>query len=170
MFRSRILSFLLALASCFGTFASVADSASEYELKAALLFKFTQFIDWPAPLNGTFNICIYGKDPFGGALININGKKVQQAFMAVKYPHTPGEVQDCHMLFLDQTDAKRLSVMVTGLPILTISDDPGAWDENVMIVFIANPNNIEFNVNRSAAQRVGIDFRAQMLQLAHSLR
>lgn len=170
MLRRYILAFLLALASGSGTPVAYADSVSEYELKAALLFRFAQFIDWPAPVKDTFNICIYGKNPFGSALLSLNGKKVQQVPVAVKYPHTPNEIQDCRMLFLDQTDAKRLSVPVAGLPILTISDDPGAWDESVMVVFIAEPNRVAFSVNRSAAQSVGIDFRAQMLQLAYSLR
>src|SRR5580704_15465858 len=47
-----------------------ANPPGEYELKAAFLFNFAKFVNWPPDAfpnaNATINLCIWGDDPFGG--------------------------------------------------------------------------------------------------------
>ena len=45
--------------------AAKSDDLPEYRLKAAFLYNFAAFTEWPADVGSTLNLCVYGQDPFG---------------------------------------------------------------------------------------------------------
>ena len=149
------------------------ETIGEYELKAALLFKFAQFTDWPAVPLGEFGLCVLGKDPFGQALASLEGKTLKDVKVVVKQLVSVKDAKPCQVLFLNPANHSQIALWqesLKGQPILTISDDSSAWDAGVMIALTAEPNRIAFSINASAARQVGMKFRAQMLQLAREVR
>lgn len=149
-----------------------ADAVPEYELKAAFLYKFAQFTTWPtAALNLTF--CVYGDDPFVGALDKLQGKILRDMPLLIKHPATLEAVKQCQIVFFNPSNQHELTQWVNALhdqPILTLSDVPGAWDSGVMIVLVTEPNRLGFRINHTAAEQVGLRFGAQLLQLAKEIR
>lgn len=173
MFRLSIRAFILVLIVSFNAGRVLAGSAGEYEIKAAFLYKFAQFTRWPTPATGQFTICVLGKNPFEEALQNLDGKKLNDVNVVTKHPDSLADAKICQVLFLNPANRQQLKQWqagLQGLPILTISDDPAGWDSEVMIIMITEVNRIGFNINRTAAQKIGMDFRAQLLQLARMLR
>lgn len=150
-----------------------AEAINESSLKAAIVYKLAQFTDWPPPAFTNFNLCLIGKDVFEGELVHLIDKNLQQAKIKVTYLAQINDAEICQLLFMSPANSSQLcnwQAQIKTLPILTISDNPNAWEQDVMIVLSTEPNRIIFSINKSAAQKVGINFRAQMLRIAHMVK
>lgn len=173
MFGSRALLTVICLSLALAALPLRAETAGEYELKAALIYKFSQFTEWPAFPVTEFAVCVLGQDPFRDAINGLNGKLLRGAKVTVKRIAGPDEAKGCQALFVNPANLGQLRLWMAslrGLPILTVSDAPDAWQEGVMIVLNNEPNRIAFSINVSQARRVGMDFPAQMLNLAREVR
>ncbi len=151
----------------------MADNVGEYELKAAFMYKFAQFTEWSNSVVDPFFICVVGNDPFDNTLQMLDGKKINHASIVTQHPTTLENAKNCQVIFLNPSNSQQLKQWQAGLktlPILTISENPEAWNFDVMIVLSTEPNRISFSINRSAARNVGMDFRAQLLELASILK
>jgi hypothetical protein len=149
-----------------------ADSVSEEELKAALVFKFAQFTDWPK-LPAEFRVCLLGAENPGGALQGLRGKTLKEVPVVVNRLSSEEDAKNCQIVVMNAPSPARLAQWLAGLrhlPVLTVSDEPEAWDQGAMIVFSVESNRIRFDINASAAHDAGLNFRAQMLQLAREVR
>lgn len=149
-----------------------ADAASEEELKAAFIYKFAQFTDWPV-VSHEFQVCLLDGENHGGALERLGGKSLKETPVVVIHVSSEESARKCQIVVLNATSAARLSKWLAVLkksPVLTISDNPEAWDKGAMIVFSVESNRIRFDINASAAHSVGLNFRAQMLKLAREVR
>ena len=94
---------------------------SEYELKAAFLFNFAKFIDWPANSfaspQSAFTICVLGQDPFGRALDdNLQRKAVGDHPFAIRRLKDKSESRNCQMIFISSSENAHLSEIVEILP------------------------------------------------------
>src|ERR1700675_93274 len=107
---------LIALVSVAGARWVLAQSnpSSEYQVKAAFLFHFAQFVDWPpeafkdaaAPLT----YCTVGEDPFRGVLdAGLNGKTIEGRPVRVQHFKQPQELQGCQILYLGTPDKRFIS-------------------------------------------------------------
>lgn len=154
--------------------AADADSFSEYELKAAFLYKFAQFVTWPnMPALDRFNLCLFGSDPFRGQLANFEGKALDNLSVAVKYPASLEAAKACQVLFLNPPHRQDLGNWIReldDLPILTVSDAPGAWDDDVKIVLTTEPNRISFRINLTATHHAGLKLSSNLLKLAREIK
>jgi hypothetical protein len=149
---------------------------SEYHLKAAFLYNFAKFVQWPS---GTFNsadtpiiLCIYGLDSFKEALDTIENKLIRnRRLMIKKSPHSK-EVKQCHILFVSSSESKNVSDLLSltkNLPILTVSDIKGFSDHGGMIALIKKDNKIRFDVNLDAAEGSNLKINSHLLRLARDI-
>src|SRR5579859_3321419 len=79
-----------------------ADESNEYRVKAALIFKFIQFVEWPKDGNQkSIVVATVGKDPFDGALEQIlAGKQVGGKTIVVKHYGSANDMEKCQVLFV----------------------------------------------------------------------
>jgi hypothetical protein len=150
-----------------------AASVDENQLKAALLFKFAEFTDWPPPAGKEFAFCVIGKDVMSEGLSKLKGKTLRGNPVAVRLLNSIDEAKGCQVLFLGASGARQIAQWLENLkgqPVLTVSDHPDAWDQGVMIALTTEPNRIAFSIDATAARAAGLAFRAQMLQLAQEVR
>jgi YfiR/HmsC-like len=145
----------------------------EYSLKAAFLYNFAVFTEWPTH-NKEFNLCIIGKDPFGQAIEEVAKKQMQGR--AVKLTHLAAsdstEIKACDLMFIAYSEHPQLNRMVgqlTKLPILTIAEANGFDHKAVMILMKSEQNKIAFEINQTAAKAAGLDFSSKLLHLAKSV-
>jgi len=150
-----------------------ASEAPEYDIKAAYLFNFAQFVQWPpqafsspgAPLV----IGILGSDPFGGKLDRIvRGEVVRGHRLAVRHYGGVGELKGCQILFIPKTESGRVGealAAVRGSAVLTVGDSDHFVAQGGMIGFIMAGTSVRFQINSSAAQREGLTISSRLLRL-----
>jgi hypothetical protein len=176
--RRLAVGFLTALWSL-AALAAQAEPPSfpEYAIKAAYVYQFSSFIEWPpeaVPDPATpFCICVLGEDPFGPLLDALQHKTVQGRAVAIKRVKQIQESGGCQTLFVSASEAPRLDKILTALgthPILTVADLPGFAQAGGAIEFIHQGNNIRFAINLDTARRAGLKISSKLLSLATVVR
>ena len=83
-------------------------SPTEYQVKAAFIYNFAKFVEWPAealPENRPFVIGIIGHDPFGGLIYEaVSGKTVRDRKIVVNRFSKIEDAVDSHILFIGDSD------------------------------------------------------------------
>lgn len=172
--RATAALFLLLL--LFTTRTEAAEPSREYQVKAAFLFNFAQFVEWPtetfADKESPLIIGIYGADPFGSFLDEtVRDEVVRGRQITVKRCQKLSEVKSCHILFISQSEAAELNRIleeVKGKPVLTVSDISGAGQHGVMIRFTTEQNRVRFHINNEAAREVGLSVSSKLLRAAQT--
>ena len=170
-----IYSLILTVLLQTGLIQAADVSPSEYKLKAAFIYHFSQFVDWPttayANADAPFVIGVLGDSPFGGDLEQtIHGKLIGRRPLVVKEFHSLTEVaNNCHILFISSSEQKRLPEILVGLGragILTVGESDNFGEGGGMIHFVMEGAKIRFRVNETATQRAGLKVSAKLLSLA----
>jgi len=150
------------------------DALSEYQVKAAYLFNFLKFVEFPGesfadPL-APFVIGVVGEDPFGNALPQVViGKTVQGRDLVIRLYHAGEDLRGAHILFISASERKRLPMIFSGLrgsSVLTVGDTPGFLDAGGVIQFVNENDRIRFAINLDAAGRARLKMSSKLLSLA----
>lgn len=177
--KSRSPHFVLALllsAVLTGATALLAQSkvATEYEIKAAFLYNFAKFVEWPP---GAFSdprqpleICVFGQDPFGHALGDVLfGKTIGEHPVSLGYAKQAPDLAGCQIIFLTTTETSRLPE-VLGSPhirnVLIVGESEGFAAAGGTIQFVLDQNRVRFVINPDAADRAGLKISSKLLALA----
>lgn len=144
----------------------------EYTLKAALLFKLSNFVEWPARQRATaaFSLCVLGDDVFDDALQQLSGRKVRQRPVRVEYfDHSDAIGAPCHILFITESKQPFIDDILGQLEhpgTLTVSDIEDFADQGGMIEFTYAERKIGFRINLQAARDAGLSIAAPLLELS----
>lgn len=148
----------------------------EYSIKAAVIYNFAKFTSWPersfAGKDSPLRFCILGDDPFGESLKTIVGKKVRGREMVVSRPDRITENNQCHLVFVSQSEDFRLDEVLQNLsqrPVLSISEIDDFARAGGMITIKVPEDRIRFEVNLSAARASGLFLSSRLLGLAQVL-
>jgi hypothetical protein len=171
---------LLLFAASAGNARTANSSPSpltEYQVKAAYLFNFTRFVEWPvastADSSPTFNVCIYGRDPFGNVLDRtIENQKIHDKPVAVQRISHPRDAANCAIIFISDSEQPHISQLLASLPhkgVLTVSDIPGFVTDGGAIEFVDINSRVRFAVNLAAAESSGITMSSELLKVATSV-
>ena len=155
-----------------------ATRAPEYSVKAAYLYNFTHFIEWPsnsfAAPDARIVIGVLGEDPFGEVLDQaVKGKTVCGRAFEVRRSQQLGELRGCQVLFVCASETRRLpeileTVKKTGQ--VTISDLDRFAEQGGVISFYMDNNRVRFKINLTAAERAGIKISSRLLRLGTIIR
>lgn len=164
----------LAAAAWLAPAAALGQAVPEYDLKAAFLYNFALFVDWPAEgppeERRALTLCVLGGDPFGHALDALEGKTVRSQRLAVRRLASAQAAVDCQILFIAATEEARLAHIlkaVQGRPVLTVADSDGWLEQGVMINVSTRQARLAFDVNLAAARQAGLRVSSRLLRLAH---
>jgi hypothetical protein len=150
------------------------EALSEYQVKAAYLFNFLKFVEWPEnsftdPL-APIVIGVVGEDPFGNALPQVViGKTVQGRDLVIRIYHAGEDLRGAHILFISASERKRLPTILSGLhgsSVLTVADTAGFLDAGGMIQFLNENGRVRFAVNVDATGRAKLKMSSKLLSLA----
>jgi hypothetical protein len=163
--RGRLL---IVAAFAIASVALPAQGVSdEYRVKAAYLYNFLKFVEWPADAPpGPLTICVAGRNPFGTVLRDlVRGEAVQGRSVEVRVVLEP-EVR-CHLLFVPEGATVRAYLrQALGRPMLTVGESDTFIDEGGIASFYIDRGNIRFEISPMAAERSRIRISARLLQLA----
>jgi hypothetical protein len=153
------------------------DSApTEYQIKAAFIFNFVKFVEWPpqAFANETSPIVIgvLGENVFGDNLEQaLRNKSIHHRPLQYQEFHSVAEVTNCQVLFIGVSEEKRYAKILgalRGMSVLTVSesDQDQFIKAGGMINFVIQQNRTHFQVNNEAAKSAGLIINSKLLDLA----
>ncbi len=155
---------------------SSAQPVPEYELKAAFVYNFALFTDWPQDTDfdgGTLNICINPASALRQPLSGLSDKIIKGRKVAVRYLSSLDKLHACHILFIDGSDRDRWGQIKKGLSnnsVLTISNDDETSQDGSIITFAMGGNRIVFDINMRAAKQARLGLSSKLLRLARTVR
>jgi hypothetical protein len=154
-----------------------AQSASdEYRLKAASVYRFPQFVEWPASAvqdSQTVDLCVLQPNPFGSELEQlVDGESLGGRPLRVRVVTSIGALAGCHALFAgDRSEGAAAALKaVAGRPVLTVGESDQFLDAGGIIALKVVDRRVRFEVNASNAQKAGLRINAQLLNLAAAVR
>jgi len=152
---------------------SASQRPSEYQVKAAFLYNFPNFVEWPPvalPDTATvITIGILGQDPFGDAFAPFVDKLVKGRGAVVKRSTRLQELPLCQVLFICDSERRYLPQILEhlrGRAILTVGETEGFADAGVMVSFFLQDKRVRFEINVDAAEASGLKFSAKLLKVA----
>lgn len=149
------------------------EGPGEYQVKAAFLFNFGKFVEWPessfADEKSAFSICVLGEDPFGTALDDLSGKFIGRHPVSVWRIKKPDAASRCQVIFVSASEKSHLPETLRALRgsnALIVGDTQGFAASGGAIEFTLEENHIHFTINADAIHRAGLRASSQLLALA----
>ena len=151
----------------------------EYPVKAAFLYKFGAFVEWPpAALDASpspFVLCVVGDDPFGPALDQaVAGQHVGRHPVTVRrMARIDRGAPACHVLYAAGSKAQpaaQVLAAVQGEPILTVTDETHGDGSHGVVHFVLQSSRFRFEIDAHAASQNGLSISSKLLSLAVSVR
>ncbi len=164
----------LTLAATLGSARAQAPAADEYPVKAAFLFNFAKFIEWPADAfkrsDDPFAICVLGQNPFGSALADIvRNKTVANRGFVVREVSNAQQATKCHIVFVTASERKRFHSLLEelkGHSILTVGEAEDFTADGGVINFKLKDARVRIEIDTEAAERARLRISSKLLSLA----
>ncbi len=159
-----------------GTVLSAQAPVEEYKIKAAFIFNFTQFVNWPeqslGPPGSPFVIGILGEDPFEGYLQEIiKGESVKGHPLVIRHFKNVEDVKSCHVLFIDiKGNDDAILKKLEGRNILTISEEEKFAHDGGMVRIYTKQNKIQIQINPEAANKASLTISSKLLKLVEIVK
>ncbi len=149
-------------------------SPSEYEVKAAFLYNFARFVEWPAEAGhdpaAPFVIAVLGHDPFGPILDEtVAGKTVGGRPIEVRRVSRPDEAREAQIVFVSPSERPNVAAILKALErpgVLTVGDTDGFAVQGGAINFTVHARRVRFEINPAAAEQARLKMSSQLLKLA----
>ena len=159
------------------TVITQAQSASEYEVKAAFLFNFAKFVEWPsdafASNDAPLQICVLGQDPFRREFEQVvDSKNVNGHQLEIVHPSGAAQAKSCQIVFVAASEKQQVGEILRnlqGASALTVGESEGFARMGGMINFVLDDSRVRFEINVKASQRARLKVSARLLMVAKSL-
>jgi hypothetical protein len=167
----------LAIILAGGSQVNHAEAASEYQVKAAFLYNFTKFVEWPADFfpsaDAPIVIGVLGDPQFADVVAQtirgqtINGRKL------VSKRLEGDDTSGCQVIFMGAVEKKRIAKALDKLKdssVLTVGETEGFAQSGGVIGFLVENNKVGFEINAGSARQKRLKISSQLLKLAKHVR
>jgi hypothetical protein len=151
-------------------------TSDEYRLKAAFVYRFPQFVEWPASAveeSRTVDLCVLQPNPFGAELERlVAGESLSGRPLRVRVVNTVDALQGCHALFAGARSEVAAAALkaVAGRPVLTVGENDEFLAAGGIIALKIVDRRVRFEVDATNAQKARLRISAQLLNLAAAIR
>lgn len=150
-----------------------AEELDEYTLKAAFLYNFAVYTTLPDSDASTFNLCIYGNDPFGKNLDSLMQKKrINDRTITIYRTNNVDRLDSCQLVFVSRSSIDNLKDVINTLqdkPVLIVADSPGSAQQGVTLNMEVKDEKVTFEANLKVARKAGLNLSSQLLRFATSV-
>jgi hypothetical protein len=165
------LVFVAAFAVSAPPASALHEQPGEYEVKAAFLYNFLTFVEWPARARQgeVLRVCVMAEPPVYNAFRELEGQSAAGRKLTVLHPASTEDLGSCHVLFIGRRSERKLAQVIKALEgsgALTVGDTAGFAGQGVIINFYLEDNKVRFEVNAAAARRAGLTISSKLLKLA----
>jgi len=158
-------------------FAQSDTRAAEVQIKAAFLYKFGEFVQWPpaafARPDAPFSIGVLGADDVAAALEHaVAGRTVQGRPVTVRRMRRGESLAGLHVLFIGQAESSRLAETLAaarGEAVLTVTESENALSSGSIINFVAEDQKVRFDVALPPAERGRLKISSRLLAVARKV-
>jgi hypothetical protein len=169
---------LLTLAAAIGCVRAESPVADEYPVKAAFLFNFAKFVEWPADAfkgpDDPIAICVLGQNPFGTALEDVvRDKTVGSRGFVVREALNAQQASKCQIVFVTASERKRFRSLLEelkGHSILTVGEAEDFVANGGVINFKLKDARVRIEIDAAAAARAKLRISSKLLSLAEITR
>jgi len=141
------------------------DIPFEYRVKAAYLYNFVKYVEWPDKGKRNILICVAGQNPFGNVLETmLRNERVRGVPLMTDVILEPRA--DCDVVYTKTTNFAAYLRAAAGMPVLTVGESPRFLEQGDIVRFVVEGTNVRFEINPAAAERVGLRISSRLLQLA----
>jgi hypothetical protein len=152
---------------------SDTPAASEAQVKAAFLFNFAKYVDWPpsafSNAMAPITIGVIRSDPFGDALHRAEGKTINGHPFVIKDLSSESDLTGCQILFISHSESFRMAGILEkarSLPILTVGEDDAFAQNGGIINFVLKKGNIRLEIDLAAARKARLTISSRLLAVA----
>jgi hypothetical protein len=172
--RSFLSLGLIGLLLAIGDGRAQEPQPTEYQIKAAFLFNFAKFVQWPpaafAGVTSPIVVGVLGENPFHDDLARtVRNKTIDERPLVIKEFSSPIEATNCHILFISASEKNRLPEILKGLKgtsVLTVGEMEHFTESGGMINFVLRGKKIRFQINNDEASRAGLKISSKLMSLA----
>ena len=161
---------------CFSPVQAQSPTVSEYQVKAAYLYNFSKFVEWPqesfTDLDAPFVFGIVGRDPFGIAfqelLRDVHGRKA-----VIEHLNWDQQLSQCHVLFISRSERKHMGAIlekVAGRSVLTVSEIDDFSSSGGIIGFVFDDDRVRFEINLDQAAKSQLKVSSKLSSMAWALK
>jgi hypothetical protein len=168
---------VVVLVACMLGTPAAQEAPGGYALKAAFVYQFPQFVDWPADAwtdAQQFEICVAAPNPFAGELERlVKGESLHGRPLAVRVVNPGAAVSSCHLLFIGAQAQESFGAVLREQgtrAMLTVGEAPAFLDDGGMILLKIVDRRVRFEVHLSHARRARLRISSQLLALAQAVR
>jgi len=162
----------MLFAASFTTTHAMGESVSEDSVKAAFLYRFTDYVEWPAPAlqSPQFTIAVLD-DPGVAADLEhmVAGHQVKGRTVQVKVIRHAKEAANAQIIFVGSGDTDAHRRFITGLngqPVLIVTDENHGLEEGSTVNFMVVDHKLRFEISLTAAARSGLKISSELLSVA----
>jgi hypothetical protein len=166
---------VLAVAAPCRAIAQTSPPTLENDIKAAFLYNFTKFVEWPFPADPheTFHVCALADATFTAALDRtITGESVEGRPLVRLAPGSIQDVRHCNILYVGRGYTDQGASLLTAardLPVLTVGEGPQFLKRGGAIGFVLENNRVRFDISMRAVQRSGLKASSKLLRVARTV-
>lgn len=169
---------ILSMAAAAGSVYAGNPEIDEYQLKAAFLYNFAKFVEWPAQAfktpNEPIRICVLGQNSFGSSLEDtVRGKVAGGRSFAVQNIANTQQANSCHILFVSASERKKFKSILldlNGLSVLTVGESDGFAAIGGVINLKLDGGQLQMEIDTGAAERAKLRISSKLLSLAQTSR
>ena len=174
----RFFGWLSLMAIVATSVASVARpveiGAGEYEIKAAFVYNFAQYVDWPEDAfpagNSSVSFCVLGRDPFSGELERLTAaESIGGRSLEFRQVYDVAAARRCHVFFLSANAAANEAALLEALRgsyTLVVGETPTILEYGGAIRLYLASRKVRFEINVEATRAQGLKVSSQLLKLA----
>lgn len=163
---------VLGLFIC-GRISGWGATVSESEVKAAFLYNFAKFVEWPAQAfsseTAPIQLAVLGDEEFTSKLkMLLSDKKAHGRSFEVKRITTPHEAKTCQIVFVPASESRRTFQVIEAtrkLPVLTVGESDQFIALGGMINFVVEDNQLRFEINPEPAENAKLQISSKLLRL-----
>ena len=167
--RRWLPAILLVIAQLLASPMAHADEKLEYRVKAAFIYNFIAFTQWPVNADPAINLCLYGEDYFGQEIEKLQNKSIGTRPIKIMRVSNSNQLQQCQAVFFSKSVNDTMTDIISGLeghPILTLADSPDAISKGIIINMSLMNDKIVFEINLTSARKSALEISSKLLQLA----
>ena len=176
-FSAAVLGITLLCSGGLVRVAPALEPIDEYTLKAAFLYNFAKFVEWPlnsfADNTSPFSLCVLGNDPFGANLETLAKKPVRERTLVIKHIRSITALSGCHILYVSPQELPQLEALLHNLekaPVLTVCDTESCAESGLMLNMRMAENRVHLDMNLDAVQRTPLKVSSQLIKLTRIVK
>ena len=171
--RRSLVGILATFASLSTNGALAANTPDENLVKAAFLYNFAQFVEWPegdlSDPGAPVTLCVLAPESVAAAFLSLGGKTVKGRELLVRFVDPSDSLETCQLVFVSNDVSVSLDAVFAAADqahILTVSDKSDFASDGGVIGLYKRRNKIRFEVNLEAARQAKLKISSQLLKLA----